>query len=408
MMNRIPASGEQQGPRRAVMPLVPKPPKQSVAGRVFGKMISQKQVKNIAVNVVLKAAWASYGPVSMIDLEDEIMAFDFQNTTDRDRILDMSPWAIHGNCLNLKMAPLNRSSAEIDFGRISIWCQVHGLSPEMLNVENARAIASSIGSCLGMDKEDDMQTRGYLRLQIDIDVGTPLMPGFWWTNESGQDKWATIRYERLSDFCFGCGSLGHSALVCNKEIVSSELYPGKPMYGPWTACDRQRKQGARYQIGGSQRAETQKRELGRRSWKEMLQEFEKGGASRDLGEVQPKVEPGHTGPVSAPFPIQGAAQDLQTNFGGDPGSQDPPLSETMVTHDLSLSLQPLRPSSGLLDLNEIPREDDSDLGEELQASSFMHMDLTNPLNPTKNTQAVGSLKQEFPLPLVICGGGGEL
>lgn len=195
-------------------------------------MISLKPVKNSVVYVVLKAAWAAYGSVVMTDLEEGVMAFDFQNVTERDRILDMSPWVIHGHCLNLKVANPNNCNEDIDFGRISVWAQVHGLSSDIINGENVAAVAAMIGSCLDIDKENDMQRRGYLRLKVDINTGKPLLPSFWWTAANGQEKWANIRYERLSDFCYGCGVLGHSAQVCNSDIVTSETNPGKPMYGP--------------------------------------------------------------------------------------------------------------------------------------------------------------------------------
>lgn len=87
----------------------------------MGKMISQKEVKNSAVYVVLKATWTSYGSVKMTDLEDGVMTFDFQNESDRNRVLDMSPWAIHGHCLNLKASSPSQCTSEINFGLMSFW-----------------------------------------------------------------------------------------------------------------------------------------------------------------------------------------------------------------------------------------------------------------------------------------------
>lgn len=49
----------------------------------------------------------------------------------------------------------------------------------------------------------------------------------------GREKWATIKYERLSDFYYGCGRLGHTSQHCGEEVVISELNPGFPCYDPW-------------------------------------------------------------------------------------------------------------------------------------------------------------------------------
>lgn len=48
---------------------------------------------------VLKVAWANFGPVKQTELEEEIMVFEFENVKGRDRIMAISPWAIHGHAL---------------------------------------------------------------------------------------------------------------------------------------------------------------------------------------------------------------------------------------------------------------------------------------------------------------------
>lgn len=205
-------------PRRAVLPLVLKPPMLKTI-RAVGRMVSQKSVKNAAVFTVLKAAWVNFGSVKMSELEGGVMAFDFDSESDRDRILDMSPWAVHGHCLNLKQWFPNRSLSEYDFGKIQIWAQVHGLCAEMLNTENAWQIATKVGRCVAVDPEKEMCARAYIRLKIELDVSEPVCPGFWWANDRGEEKWANIKYERLSDFCYGCGRLGHTTQGCNLDIV---------------------------------------------------------------------------------------------------------------------------------------------------------------------------------------------
>lgn len=60
-----------------------------------------------------------------------------------------------------------------------------------------------------------------------------LMPGFWWTNSHGEAQWATIKYERQSDFCYGYGRLGHTTQVFREEVTMFEDKPGHPMYGSW-------------------------------------------------------------------------------------------------------------------------------------------------------------------------------
>lgn len=85
-------------------------------------------------------------------------------------------------------------------------------------------------------------------MKIEIDVDLLLMDGFWWTNPEGQGRWATIKYERLSDVCYGCGRMGHTSQHCVADIAMSDIRPGFPRYGPWIVGTRPRSVTKRFQL----------------------------------------------------------------------------------------------------------------------------------------------------------------
>lgn len=116
--------------------------------RVMGMLISVKQFKNNVVQTVLKEVWARHGPVRFTEVNNDTLMFDFESEMDRDQVLDLSPWSIHGSCLNLKLCPVNVPVNEINFRIVQAWVQVHDLSLEMINPENAESICSSIGRCI--------------------------------------------------------------------------------------------------------------------------------------------------------------------------------------------------------------------------------------------------------------------
>lgn len=70
-------------------------------------------------------------------------------------------------------------------------------------------------------------------MKIEIDTSLPLKAGFRWVNEQGQDKWDNIKYERLSDYCYDCGRLGHTYQTCVEDVVMSDIKHGFPLYGSW-------------------------------------------------------------------------------------------------------------------------------------------------------------------------------
>lgn len=134
-----------------------------------------------------------------------------------------------------------------------------------MNGENARQIARNIGSCLELESDSEMQMRGFVRIKTEININSLLVPGFWWMNTRGEDNCATIKYERISDFCYGCGRLGHTSQGYQDEIVLSEVNPRLPMYSPWINGTRPRIQSGWQQIGGSNHPQRQSRDPSRKS-----------------------------------------------------------------------------------------------------------------------------------------------
>lgn len=63
---------------------------------------------------------------------------------------------IHGHCLNLKVCQPSQCISEVDFGIIQMCVHVHGLSLDMLNIDNAKHVANSLGKCLDLENEMEM------------------------------------------------------------------------------------------------------------------------------------------------------------------------------------------------------------------------------------------------------------
>lgn len=161
----------------------------------------------------------------MTEVDEKTLAFEFDNERDREQILDLSPWSVQGHCLNLKVCRVDGCLEEMNFNLMQIWIQIYGQSLDMYN--------TNIGRCISVESEEAMHQRSLLRLKIEINGEVPLMTGFWWANSVGQYKWATIKYETLSGFCYECGMLENTSQHCGEEVVMSELKPGYPRYSAW-------------------------------------------------------------------------------------------------------------------------------------------------------------------------------
>lgn len=141
------SSTEDNIPEIAILDLVPSAPPVSARGSgecVLGMLISDKPIKNNVIKNVLKEAWSRFGKVRMVEVNQSTLVFEFDSAQDKEQILELSPGSVHGYCMNLRDCPANMSVTEVDFNRVQVWAQTHGLSMEMINNQNAECIGEAL------------------------------------------------------------------------------------------------------------------------------------------------------------------------------------------------------------------------------------------------------------------------
>ncbi|EEF44655.1 conserved hypothetical protein [Ricinus communis] len=98
-----------------------------------------------------------------------------------------------GRVQGLQSAETPRRTAYLVFNQSPFWIQAHGLPPNQVNEKNAHMIG---------DLFEEMT-------QINI------RPGGGARMANGDMQWISFKYERLPDFCFKCGIIGHTNHSCN-------------------------------------------------------------------------------------------------------------------------------------------------------------------------------------------------
>ena len=96
-------------------------------------------------------------------------------------------------------------------------------------------ICKGIGELIGRVEEvDTNRTRDVIgqpiRLRISVDITKPLKKILFIETKEKKKISVAVEYEKLPNFCYCCGCLGHSYKECTK-------YKGQPIkeldYGPW-------------------------------------------------------------------------------------------------------------------------------------------------------------------------------
>ena len=97
--------------------------------------------------------------------------------------------------------------------------------------EVGKDLGSKLGKYIDSDRCSWLSEQAkFMRIRVDIPIDKPLRRGGNVVNSDGDKFWVTFKYERLPNFCFLCGILGHDKKHCSGFQGKAE---GHRQYGDW-------------------------------------------------------------------------------------------------------------------------------------------------------------------------------
>ena len=202
---------------------------------LVGKILTEKMLNRRGIMGVLQSMWLKKEVKVIKEMSVNLYAISFTNKQSMEKALEKGPWSVMVNCLNLKKWDVKETIQEISFSKVSFWIQVHKLPLEMLTRSNAEKIGKILGD---LEKIDDPTWlngvgRSFLRMRIAVEIEKPLVAGFWVLREDKRRVWVEVKYEKVVDFCFVCGKMGHVMKNCERGILEMEKGEGRRRYGLW-------------------------------------------------------------------------------------------------------------------------------------------------------------------------------
>ena len=187
---------------------------------LIGKLITCKEVGLATVTDVANKAWRPIFQIWVNRLNNKLFKFNFQHEADMANAFRRRPWSIRGGHLVLKHWNPSLTWQEIPFSTSTFWIQVHDLPDLWRSPTNLRRIGEKARKVVEVDyaEEGDGSWRRFIRIQVEVDLLQPLMPGTFLPRNNLPHLWVSLRYEKLADVCYRCGIIGHEARDCSGKM----------------------------------------------------------------------------------------------------------------------------------------------------------------------------------------------
>lgn len=196
------------------------------------KLLTSKTIIVEFFRMTMPKIWGLVGNVQIEKAGINVFICKFKNRKDKLRIVEGGPWIYDKALLVFDELKGSCCPTSLEFRYAKFWFHFHKLPYVFFNRKYVEALANSVGEFEKVDTDENGRQWGEtLRVRVKIDTSKPLRRGaqlFVGTTEEA--KWIPITIEKLPDFYYGCGRMGHVQKDCDEE---EEDNTQKAQYGSW-------------------------------------------------------------------------------------------------------------------------------------------------------------------------------
>ncbi|KAI7985756.1 Calcineurin subunit B [Camellia lanceoleosa] len=149
------------------------------------------------------------------------------------------PWSFDKHLVMLKDFNGALQPSEITFSTVEFWVHASNLPLISMTRDVGVLLGNNLGQFVDMEYgEGGIAWGRTLRIRVAINIAKPLRRGLKLSLGGRESVWVTLQYERLPNFCFHCGLLGHCVRDCgNRLLDGAPRVEVRMQYGPWLRAD---------------------------------------------------------------------------------------------------------------------------------------------------------------------------
>ena len=188
-----------------------------MAGCLVGKVMLAKGVNKEGLKAALQQVWRTFKEVKIESVGNNIFMFKFAEEADKKRVLKGGPWHFDRALIVLAEPRGIGEVAKQSFTHTSFWVQIRNVPLACMDKDFLRELGEKLGSVEEVQTDDNGDCIGeYARIRVSINITQSLERILFLKQEGETDIPMPVVYERLPDFCYCCGIIGHQYKECGK------------------------------------------------------------------------------------------------------------------------------------------------------------------------------------------------
>ncbi|XP_042973000.1 uncharacterized protein LOC122304802 [Carya illinoinensis] len=199
------------------------------------RLLTERYFNREAFKQTMQRIWRPTKSVKFRDLTLGMMLVEFDDPRDKIRVLHGGPWTFNKKLVLTMKFEGHLQVHEVSMTIADFCVRIHDLPLIACNEYVGKLIGDTLVKVIEVDVDyDDLAWGEYMRVRLALDITKPLLRRKKISLGDHRKCWVRFTYERLSDFCYQCGRLGHSHRECDIWKSRSIDSEGDCLpYGQW-------------------------------------------------------------------------------------------------------------------------------------------------------------------------------
>ncbi|CAO2816197.1 unnamed protein product [Amaranthus hypochondriacus] len=193
---------------------------------LVGKLFTNRSYSVPHMKSTLAGLWRPQKGVMFEDIVDNMFRIQFFHEIDYKKVIEGGPWTLKKHLFAMKELTGGEQSSQLRLDVAYIWVQVHDIPFNIRSIAHKQKIGSLFKEFVKADEKD---YREYIRLRVGINLDKPLLRGTWLPRKNDK-AWVKFKYEKLPNYCYVCGYLGHVEDECDKVFSFPALLDALRQY----------------------------------------------------------------------------------------------------------------------------------------------------------------------------------